>query len=109
MSRFRPRLASHPDSLLPSREHAWLRVALIGGPLIAFVGAVVSVVLSPTIGPGLVLAGVLLPAIIVVLLGAALWRRPFLFAAAVMIDLEALVAGAALPDGIAVAVVAPMI
>ena len=68
-----------------------------------------SVVLSPAIGPGLVVAGVLLPAIIVVLLGAALWRRPFLFAAALMIDLEAIVAGAALPDGIAVAVVAPMI
>ena len=99
----------HPESLLPSREHAWLRVALIGGPLIAFMGAVVSVALAPAIGPGLVLAGVLLPAVIVGLLGAALWRRPYLFAAALMINVEAIVAGAVLPDGIAVAVGAPMI
>ena len=109
---FRLRAASsriHPESLLPSREHAWLRVALVGGPVIAFIGAVVSVALAPTIGPGLVLAGVLLPAVIVGLLGAALWRRPYLFAAAVMINVEAIAAGAVLPDGIAVAVGAPMV
>ena len=99
----------HSQSLLPSREHAWLRVALIGAPLVAFTGAVVSVALAPAIGPGLVLAGILLPAIIVGLLGAALWRRPYLFAAAVMINIEAIVAGAVLPDGIAVAVARPMV
>jgi PAS domain S-box-containing protein len=108
----RPRAAtsrSLPESVLPSREHGWLRVALVGGPLIALAGAVASLALSPVIGPGLVLAGVLLPAVIVGLLGAAIWRRPFLFAAVVAINLEALAAGAALPDGIAIAVVAPLI
>ena len=109
---FRLRAASsriHAEALLPSREHAWLRVALIGAPLLALLGAIVSLALAPVIGPGLVLAGVLLPAVIVGLLGAALWRRPYLFAAALMINVEAIVAGAVLPDGMAIAVVLPLI
>ena len=109
---FRLRAASsriYSEALLPSREHAWLRVALIGAPLLALLGAIVSLALAPVIGPGLVLAGVLLPAVIVGLLGAALWRRPYLFAAALMINVEAIVAGAVLPDGMAIAVVLPLI
>ena len=98
-----------PESVLPSREHLWLRVALVGGPVVAFVGAVVSLVLNPVDRPGLILAGVAVPAVIVILLGAAIWRRPFLFAAALAINVEALLAAAVLPDGIAVAVVAPLI
>ncbi len=98
-----------PETVLPPREHLWLRVALVGAPLVALVGAVVSLALSPAIRPGLVLAGLVLPAIIVSLLGAALWRRSFLYAAAAAINVEALVAATVLPDGMAVAVVAPLI
>jgi PAS domain S-box-containing protein len=95
--------------VLPPREQVWLRVALVGAPVVALIGAVVSLALSPAIRPGLVLAGLVLPTVIVTLLGAAIWRRTFLFAAAVAINAEALVAGAVLPDGMAVAVVAPLI
>ena len=97
------------ESVLPPREQVWLRVALVGAPVVALIGAVVSLALSPAIRPGLILAGLVLPTVIVTLLGAAIWRRTFLFAAAVAINVEALVAGAVLPDGMAVAVVAPLI
>ena len=70
------------ESLLPPREQVWLRVALVGAPVVALIGAVVSLALSPAIRPGLILAGLVLPTVIVTLLGAAIWRRPFLFAAA---------------------------
>ena len=104
-------MSSHipSESVLPPREQVWLRVALVGAPVVALIGAVVSLALSPAIRPGLILAGLVLPTVIVTLLGAAIWRRTFLFAAALAINVEALVAGAVLPDGMAVAVVAPLI
>ena len=90
-------------------DSAWLRMILLGAPLIAIVGAVVGLALVPSSNPGFAIAGVLLPSLALVTLGIGLRRRSFLLAGAVLLNVEALAAAALLPAGIAVAVVLPMI
>ncbi len=90
-------------------DNAWLRLILVGAPVIAIVGAVIGLVLVPGSNPGFAIAGVLLPSLALVTLGIGLRRRSFLLAGAVLLNVEALAAAAMLPAGIAVAVVLPMI
>ena len=97
------------EPVLSLQENAWLLVILVAGPVLAVAGACLGLLLSPVLNPGFVVAGVILPAITVAFLGAGLVRRRFLIAAAVLLNVEALAAGAMLPAGIAVAIVLPMI
>ncbi len=97
------------EPVLSLQENAWLLVTLVAGPVLALVGACVGLLLRPVENPAFVAAGVVLPAITVVFLGAGLVNRRFLIAAAVLLNVEALAAGAILPAGIAVAIVLPMI
>jgi PAS domain S-box-containing protein len=90
-------------------DNAWLRLILVGAPVIAIVGAAIGLVLVPGSSPGFAIAGVLLPSLALVTLGIGLRRRSFLLAGAVLLNVEALAAAAMLPAGIAVAVVLPMI
>ena len=89
-------------------EAPWLRLILAGGPVLALMGGVVGLFLSPVMHAGYVLAAVVLPAVIVTLLVGSRGRRSLL-AAAILLNAEAMLAGAVLPAGIAVAIVMPMI
>ncbi len=89
-------------------DPSWLRLILAGGPVLALLGGVVGLVLSPVVSAGYVVAGVVLPAVIVTLLVGSRGRRS-LFAVAALLNAEAVLAGALLPAGIAVAIVMPMI
>ena len=97
------------EPVLSLQENAWLLVTLVAGPVLAVAGACLGLLLSPVVNPAFVVAGVVLPAITVAFLGAGLVDRPFLIAAAVLLNVEALAAGAMLPAGIAVAIVLPMV
>ena len=97
------------EPVLSLQENAWLLVTLVAGPVLALAGACVGLLLRPVVDPAFVVAGFVLPAITVVFLGAGLVNRRFLIAAAVLLNVEALAAGAILPAGIAVAIVLPMI
>jgi PAS domain S-box-containing protein len=97
--------STHPGS----QESPRLRLLLIGGPLLALGGAVVGLLLTPAADAGYLIAAVVLPAVIVAFLVAGLRRSGALLVAAALLNVEAIVAGALLPEGIVVAIVAPMI
>ena len=97
------------EPVLSLQENVWLLVTLVAGPLLAVIGACVGLLLSPVVNPAFVVAGVVLPVISVIFLGAGLVNRRLLVAAAVLLNVEALAAAAMLPAGIAVAIVLPMI
>jgi PAS domain S-box-containing protein len=86
-----------------------LRVILVAGPILALVGGVVALLMSPERSNGYLVGGVLIPSLIVVLLAAGIRRRRALFAAAILINIEAILAGLLLSTGIAVAIVLPLI
>ena len=98
-----------PEPVLSLQENAWLLVILVAGPVLAVVGACLGLLLSPVVNPAFVVAGVALPLVAVIFLGAGLVNGRLLVVAAVLLNVEALAAAAMLPAGIAVAIVLPMI
>jgi PAS domain S-box-containing protein len=98
-----PRVASEP------RERPGFATILLLAPIIAFTVGAIRVAIEPSWNAGYLAASIALPAIIVIALAVATRWDPARPIAAAALFVEAAVAGAFLPAGIAVAVILPII
>jgi hypothetical protein len=117
IEREEPRRAHHPPATTRrpspappvSRDSPWLRAILVGAPALAIAGGIVGILLKPGSGAGFVVVGVIVPAVIVALLALGARHRLAVYGAVVVLDLEAILAGAILAAGLALAIVVPLV
>jgi PAS domain S-box-containing protein len=98
-----------PRSDLPSSTGRAFRSILVVAPAVAFVVGLARVATEPSLSVGYVAASLLIPAVLVALLILSTVRPGLRSPAAGALFLEAAAAGAFLPDGLAAAVILPVI